>query len=136
MKVKAIITLYANGKEIAPGTIVDIADGEAQRLIERGFAAENKTERASPSKAQKPLVEKGDLSPKSEADRDQAPGNPALEDIIEAIAELDKTRDFGKGGKPTSQDLEAILKASITDAQLDRAFEVFLAGKEEDSYPE
>ena len=129
MKIKAIITLYANGKEIAPGTIVEITDGEAQRLIERGFAAENKTERISPSKAQKAPVEKRDLSPNSEA-------TPSLEDIIEAIAELDKTRDFGKGGKPTSQELEAILKASITPAQLDRAFEVFLAGKEEGSYEE
>ena len=129
MKIRAIITLYANGKEIAPGTIVEITDGEAQRLIERGFAAENKPERVSPSKAAKPSVEKRDSSQKSES-------TPTLEDIIDAIAELDKTRDFGKGGKPTSQDLEAILKASITDAQLDRAFEVFLAGKEEGPYDE
>ena len=126
MKIRAIITLYANGKEIAPGTIVEITDGEAQRLIDRGFAAENKAERAAPSKAQKPPVEK-----KSES----APG-PTLEDIIEAIAELDKTRDFSKGGKPTSQELEVILKAPIPAAQLDRAFEVFLAGKEEGSYEE
>ena len=49
MKIKAIITLYASGKEIIPGTIVDIADGEAQRLIERGFAAENKTQKTSPA---------------------------------------------------------------------------------------
>ena len=131
MKIKALITLYASGKEIAPGTIVEITDGEAQRLIERGFAAENKAERASPSKAQKPPVEKRDSSQKSES----APG-PTLEDIIETIAELDKTRDFSKDGKPTSQELEAILKAPIPAAQLDRAFEVFLAGKEEDSYPE
>ena len=48
----------------------------------------------------------------------------------------DKTRDFSKGGKPTSQELEAILKAPIPAAQLDRAFEVFLAGKEEGSYEE
>ena len=81
MKIKAIITLYANGKEIAPGTIVEITDGEAQRLIERGFAAENKTERAAPSKAQKAPVEKRDSSQKSES-------APALEDIIEAIAEV------------------------------------------------
>ena len=124
MKIKALITLYASGKEIAPGTVVEITDGEAQRLIDRGFAAENKTERAAPSKAAKPSVEK---NPES---------TPTLEDIIEAIAELDKSRDFGKGGKPTSQELEAILKAPIPAAQLDRAFEVFLAGKEEDSYPE
>ena len=124
MKIRAIITLYANGKEIIPGTVVDIADGEAQRLIERGFAAENKPERASPSKAAKPSVEK---NPES---------TPTLEDMIEAIAELDKTRDFGKGGKPTSQDLKAILKAPIPAAQLDRAFEIFLVGKEEGSYDE
>ena len=133
MKVKALITLVANGKEIIPGATVDIADGEAQRLIERGFAAENKTERVAPSKAQKSPVEKRessqDLSPKSEA-------TPSLEDIIEAIAELDKTLDFGKGGKPTTQDLEALLKASITAAQLDQAFEIFLSGKEEGSYSE
>ena len=129
MKIRAIITLYANGKEIAPGTIVEITDGEAQRLIERGFAAENKPERASPSKAAKPSVEKRDSSQKSESAL-------ALEDIIEVIAELDKTRDFSKGGKPTSQDLEAILKAPIPAAQLDRAFEIFLVGKEEGSYDE
>ena len=61
---------------------------------------------------------------------------PALEDIIEAIAELDKTRDFSKGGKPTVQDLETLLKASMPAAQLDRAWEIFLAGKEEGSYEE
>lgn len=47
---------------------------------------------------------------------------------------IDKTRDFSKGGKPTSQELEAILKAPIPAARLDRAWEIFLTGKEEGSY--
>ena len=124
MKVKAIITLYANGKEITPGMVADITDGEAQRLIDRGFAAENKAEKASPSKAPKPPVEK---KPESA---------PALEDILDAIAELDKIQDFSKGGKPTVQDLEALMNAPITAAQLDRAWEIFLVGKGEGSYEE
>ena len=39
MKIKAIITLHVNGKDHAPGAVLDIADDEAERLIARGFAA-------------------------------------------------------------------------------------------------
>ena len=124
MKIRAIITLYANGKEIAPGTVVEITDGEAQRLIERGFAAENKTERTPSLKASKPSVEK-----KSES-------APALEDIIEAIACLDGEKDFSNGEKPSSEALGALLGAPVTTAQRDHAFEIFLLGKEEGSYDE
>ena len=38
VKIKAIITLHVNGKDHAPGVLLDIADDEAERLIARGFA--------------------------------------------------------------------------------------------------
>ena len=126
MKVKALITLVASGKEVLPGSIIEIADGEAQGLINREFAAEYKTERTSSSKVPKPSVEK----------KPEPAPEPALEDILDALAELDKIQDFSKGGKPTIQELETLLKASITAVQLDRAFEIFLLGKEEGPYDE
>jgi hypothetical protein len=44
MKIKAIITLHANGKAYAPGSLVDLADEEAQRLVSRGFAESGEQE--------------------------------------------------------------------------------------------
>ena len=62
MKIKALITLIANGKEIIPGSIVDLIDGEAQRLMDRGFAVESKGERrtSQPAKDKKTEVRSGD----------------------------------------------------------------------------
>ncbi len=55
MKIKAIITLHVNGKDHAPGALLDIADDEAERLIARGFATSGQEKAASASAPAKPL---------------------------------------------------------------------------------
>lgn len=46
MELKALITIYHDGKKIKTGEKLDIKDDEAKNLIEKGFASvfENKTE--------------------------------------------------------------------------------------------
>ena len=119
MKIKAIITLHVNGKDHAPGTVLDIADDEAERLIARGFATSGQEKAAStPAKTATTL----------------AGGKPAptIEDIVEAIGGLDPAKDYGKNGKPNVEAIEALLGTDITAAQRDQAWEIFQKdGKEE-----
>jgi hypothetical protein len=112
VKIKAIITLHANGKAYAPGSLVDLADDEAQRLVSRGFAESGGQEVAS-----NPPAPQGQNQPRKAA--------PTLEDIVDAIAALDPAKDFGKNGKPNVEALEDLLDANITAALRDEAWDVF-----------
>lgn len=38
MKIKALITIYHDGKEIKPNEVIDLKDDEAKRLIAQSFA--------------------------------------------------------------------------------------------------
>jgi hypothetical protein len=119
MKIKAIITLHVNGKDHAPGAVLDIADDEAERLIARGFATSGQEKAAS-------TLAKTATTP--------AGGKPAptIVDIVEAISGLDPAKDYGKNGKPNVEAIEALLGADITAQQRDQAWEIFQKdGKEE-----
>lgn len=110
MKIKAIITLHTNGKAYAPGSTVDLADDEAQRLVSRGFA-ESGGQETTPN----PPAPQGQ----------QRKSAPTLEDIVDAIAALDPAKDFGKNGKPNVEALEDLLDANITAALRDEAWDIF-----------
>lgn len=112
MKIKAIITLHANGKAYAPGSIVDLADDEAQRLLSRGFAEGGGQEATFNPPAQ-------------QSHGQQRKAAPTVEDIVDAIAALDPAKDFGKNGKPNVEALEDLLDANITAALRDEAWDVF-----------
>lgn len=119
MKIKTIITLHANGKVYSPGSVFDLSDDEAERIISCGFAdRENKEptsdEPAAQEKTQQPKVV------------------PTLEDIVDAIAALDFAKDFGKNGKPNVDAIEDLLDANITAAQRDEAWEIFQKDQSED----
>ncbi len=110
MKVKANITLIAGNKEYAPGALVEITDDEAARLIGRGFVSAIEQEKPTPAKT----------------------AAPSIEDIVEAIAGLDPTKDYGKNGKPNVEAIEALLGVDITAAQRDQAWDVFRQEGKED----
>jgi hypothetical protein len=112
MKIKANITLHANGKVYAPGSLVDLADEEAQRLLSRGFA-ESEEQEVVPHSS----TAQGQSSPHKAV--------PTIEDIVDAIAALDPAKDFGKNGKPNVDALEDLLDANITAAQRDEAWEIY-----------
>ena len=121
MKIKAIITLHVNGKDHAPGTVLDIADDEAERLIARGFATSGQEKAASASTPAKTATTPAGGKPA-----------PTIEDIVEAISGLDPAKDYGKNGKPNVEAIEALLGADITAQQRDQAWEIFQKdGKEE-----
>lgn len=101
MKVITTITLcIGKGKDrryVEPGTEVDLAEGDAEVLLNRGHA------RAATSSS-------------------ATTGNtPSLEDIADAIDQLDKQKDF-KDGIPNLKALERVLKATITTALRDEAW--------------
>lgn len=129
MKIKAIITLSVNGKDYAPGAVVDVAEDEAKRLIERGFASVNGQEKAAAANSSKT-----DTTPPAGG----TGGKPAptVEDIVEAIAGLDPAKDYGKNGKPNVEAIEALLGADVTAAQRDQAWEIFQKEKDEDGKEE
>jgi hypothetical protein len=112
MKIKAIITLHTNGKAYTPGSTVDLADDEAQRLVSRGFAESGGQEATS-------------NPPAPQSHGQQRKAAPTVEDIVDAIAALDPAKDFGKNGKPNVEALEDLLDANITAAQRDEAWDVF-----------
>jgi hypothetical protein len=112
MKIKAIITLHANGKVYAPGSLVDLANEEAQRLLSQGFAESEEQEIVLHSP-----------TPQSQSSPHQA--IPTIEDIVDAISALDPAKDFGKNGKPNVDALEDLLDANITAAQRDEAWEIY-----------
>ncbi len=121
VKIKAIITLHVNGKDHAPGALLDIADDEAERLIARGFAASEQEKTASASTPAKTATPSTGGKPA-----------PTIEDIVETISGLDPTKDYGKNGKPNVEAIEALLGANITAQQRDQAWEIFqIEGKEE-----
>jgi hypothetical protein len=121
MKIKAIITLHVNGKDHAPGAVLDIADDEAERLIARGFATSGQEKTASASAPAKTATPPTGSKPA-----------PTIEDIVEAVSGLDPTKDYGKNGKPNVEAIEALLGADITAAQRDQAWDIFRQdGKEE-----
>jgi len=108
MKVIAIITLQVDGKTIIPGKAVDIANEEAQSLIDRGFAqsATNETT-AAPETSKTP------------------PPPASLDDIIEAIEILNPETDFAKNGKPKVEAIEAVLGENIDAEARDKAWELY-----------
>ena len=121
MKITAIITLHVNGKDHAPGAVLDIADDEAERLIARGFATSGQEKAAFASAPAKTTT--------TPAGGKTA---PTIEDIVEAISGLDPAKDYGKNGKPNVEAIEALLGADITAQQRDQAWEIFRQdGKQE-----
>jgi len=119
MKIKANITLHANGKVYAPGSLVDLADEEAQRIVSRGFAE---------NEEQEPVLH----SPAVQGQTSLHKAVPTIEDIVDAIAALDPAKDFGKNGKPNVDAIEDLLDANITAAQRDEAWERFRQDQSED----
>lgn len=100
-KIRAIVTIHANGKQIDIGQEVDIKQEEAESLIERGFAelADGKSGKVS-----------GDGP------------EPSQDDIIDAILQLDPKKDYGKDGIPNVKPIEKILGVTITSEQRDNAW--------------
>ena len=108
MKVIAIITLQVDGKTILPGKSVDIANEEAQSLIDRGFAqSAAKATTAAPETSKTP------------------PPPASLDDIIEAIEILNPETDFAKNGKPKVEAIEAVLGENIDAEARDNAWELY-----------
>ena len=112
MKVIAIITLQVDGKTILPGKSVDVANEEAQSLIDRGFAqSATKATTAAPETSKTPPP---------------PPSPPAsLDDIIEAIEILNPETDFAKNGKPKVEAIEAVLGENIDAEARDKAWELY-----------
>jgi len=100
-KIRALITLHANGKQVDIGQEVDLKQEEAESLVDRGFAE---------------LAEGKPNQPSAELD-------PSIEDIIDAILQLDPKKDYGKDGIPNIKPIEKILGVTITSAQRDNAWE-------------
>lgn len=110
MKVIAVITLQVDGKTILPGKSVDVASEEAQSLIERGFAQSAAKATAAPETSKTP----------------PPPPPPAsLDDIIEAIDQLNPETDFAKSGKPKVEAIEAVLGQNIDAEARDKAWELY-----------
>ncbi len=101
MKVITNITLrVGKGKDRSyaqPGTEVDLTDADAEVLLNRGDV------RAVAAKAAAVATP------------------PSLEDIADAIDQLDAQKDF-KDGVPNLKAIERVLKASVTAAQRDEAW--------------
>ena len=112
MKVIAIITLQVDGKTIFPGKSVDVANEEAQSLIDRGFAqSATKTTTAAPETSKTPPP--------------PPPLSASLDDIIEAIEILNPETDFAKNGKPKVEAIEAVLGENIDAEARDKAWELY-----------
>jgi hypothetical protein len=70
MKIKALKTILKASKTIAPGSIIEVTDEEAKKLIGNGAAAESKTGVVSTQKELDELNEAHRLNlQKKEADR-------------------------------------------------------------------
>lgn len=111
MKVIAVITLQVDGKTILPGKSVDVASEEAQSLIDRGFAQSATKATAAPETSKTPPP---------------PPPSPAsLDDIIEAIDQLNPETDFAKSGKPRVEAIEAVLGQNISADTRDKAWELY-----------
>ena len=112
MKITAIITLHFDGKTILPGKSVDISDEEAKSLIERGFAqSATKETTAAPETSKTPPP--------------PPPPPASLDDIIEAIDQLNPETDFAKSGKPKVEAIEAVLDQNINADTRDKAWELY-----------
>ena len=112
MKVIAIITLQVDGKTILPGKSVDIANEEAQSLIDRGFAqSATKETTAAPETSKTPPP--------------PPPPPASLDDIIEAIDQLNPETDFAQSGKPKVEAIEAVLGQNINADTRDKAWELY-----------
>lgn len=109
MKITAIITLHVDGKIILPGKSVDISDEEAQSLIDRGFAQSATKATAAPETSKTP----------------PPPPPASLDDIIEAIDQLNPETDFAKSGKPKVEAIEAVLGQNINADTRDKAWELY-----------
>lgn len=111
MKIIAVITLQVDGKTILPGKSVDVASEEAQSLIERGFAQSATKTTAAPETSKTPP------SP--------PPPSASLDDIIEAIDQLNPETDFAKNGKPKVEAIEAVLGENIDAEARNKAWEFY-----------
>ncbi len=110
MKITAIITLHVDGKTILPGKSVDVANEEAQSLIDRGFAQSATKATAAPETSKTPPP---------------PPPSASLDDIIEAIDQLNPETDFAKNGKPKVEAIEAVLGQNIDAEARDKAWELY-----------
>ena len=81
-----------------PGECIDLAQGEAQRLIALGFAQ---------AKTQTLLQ-----------------GSELIEAVVDVIVDL-KPKDFGKDGKPHVKAIEQVMGQNITAGDRDRAWEAY-----------
>lgn len=90
-----------------PGTEVELDDKDAKTLVDRGFVSYPAEVAVKPAEPQTPP--------------------PSLDDIVEAILDLNPETDFGKSGKPHVEALEAILGANISGSQRDEAWERYKA---------
>jgi hypothetical protein len=102
MRINSLISLRVGNasstRVIGPGASVDMAEGEAKRLIELGFAT------------------------MSQAD---VIGEDALvEAIVDAIADLPPDA-FGKDGKPNVKAIELVLGQNISAADRDKGWILF-----------
>lgn len=111
MKITAIITLHVDGKTILPGKSVDVANEEAQSLIDRGFAQSAAKATAAPETSKTPPP--------------PPPPPASLDDIIEAIDQLNPETDFAKNGKPKVEAIEAVLGQNIDAEARDKAWELY-----------
>ena len=105
MKVIAVITLQVDGKTILPGRSVDVASEEAQSLIDRGFAQSATKATAAPETSKTPPA--------------------SLDDIIEAIDQLNPETNFAKSGKPKVEAIEAVLGQNISAETRDKAWVLY-----------
>jgi hypothetical protein len=131
MKIRALITLSVNGKDHAPGTIVDVAEDEAKRLLARGFAVQGH-DKATPTATATPGAPATPPAANASTAGNGDKPPPTIEDIVEAIAGLDPAKDYGKNGKPNVDAVEALLGADITAAQRDEAWEIYQKENEDD----
>ena len=86
----------------SPGECIDLAQGEAQRLIALGFA-----QAQAQTQAQTALQ-----------------GAELIEAIVDVIADL-KPKDLGKDGKPHVKAIEQVIGQNITAGDRDRAWEAY-----------
>lgn len=107
MKVITNITLrVGKGKDrgyAEPGTEVDLTDAEAEVLLNRGHVRAVTATKAATTP-------------------------PSLEDIADAIDQLDEQKDF-KDGIPNLKAIERVLKAPVTAAQRDEVWAKIQADK-------
>lgn len=106
MKVITNITLRVKGKTgveyISPGAEVELTPQDAEVLLSRGQV--------------RPLEQVQAAAPAPEVPP------PSIDDIIEAILQLDPAKDYTNAGVPNVQAIELVLGTNINAKQRDEAW--------------